>query len=216
MRPNPFLPPERQRQPSQHQHQLQNQQQSPTPPALDLPRPLPWDLLYATASPRQLPTHSKPSPTHKPYRSTVGGSGAVVTRDSDQEREREEDTGKDRGRETPPPPIHSCSFARSGSLYAPISYTTFRDTDLHTTMQIPTPHAVEGFAPGIPTAGLSSGVNQYGGYSTPRSKPSSVWVCRLYYNHNHNYNCNHCPRILTMGNDTSWTRRSRKRLGRRG
>jgi len=102
MRPNPFLPPERQRQPSQHQHQLQNQQQSPTPPALDLPRPLPWDLLYATASPRQLPTHSKPSPTHKPYRSTVGGSGAVVTRDSDQEREREEDTGKGRGRETPP------------------------------------------------------------------------------------------------------------------
>jgi len=34
-------------------------------------------------------------------------------------------------------------------------------------MWIPAPHAIEGHAPGIPIAGPLSGVNQYGGYSTP-------------------------------------------------
>ena len=49
---------------------------------------------------------------------------------------------------------------------------TFRGQDLHMTMRIP-PHAIQGYAPGIKTAGPSSGVNQYGGYLTPQSRPSS-------------------------------------------
>lgn len=31
----------------------------------------------------------------------------------------------------------------------------------------PMPHAIEGYAPGIPTVGPLSGFDQYGGYSTP-------------------------------------------------
>jgi len=31
----------------------------------------------------------------------------------------------------------------------------------------PAPHGIESYAPGIPTAGPSSGFNQYGGYSMP-------------------------------------------------
>jgi len=83
--------------------------------------------------------------------------------------ESERDKGKGKGRENSPRPRNSTSVARSGSPYTPISY---RDEDLHTTMQIPAPHAIEGYAPGIPTAGPSSG-DQYGGYSTARSRPSS-------------------------------------------
>ena len=37
---------------------------------------------------------------------------------------------------------------------------------LHMTMWIPAPHAIEGYAPGIPTAGALSGFNQYSEYST--------------------------------------------------
>jgi len=39
----------------------------------------------------------------------------------------------------------------------------FKDEDLHTAMWIPALHMIEGYAPGIPSAGPSSS----GGYSTP-------------------------------------------------
>jgi hypothetical protein len=54
-----------------------------------------------------------------------------------------------------------------------LSYTTFRDEDPHTRMQIPAPHTIEGYAPGISTAGPSSGVNQYGGI---RAAAEAVFV----------------------------------------
>jgi len=54
-----------------------------------------------------------------------------------------------------------------------LSYATFRDEDLYTVIRIRAPHSIEAYAPGIPTAGPSSGVNQYGGYLTPQSRPSS-------------------------------------------
>ena len=61
----------------------------------------------------------------------VGGSGAVVSKES--EGEREQDQGK--GNENAP---------LTGSPYAlPISYVTFRDHDLHTAMQIPGPISME-------------------------------------------------------------------------
>jgi len=43
----------------------------------------------------------------------------------------------------------------------------FKDEDLHTAMWIPALHMIEGYAPGIPSAGPSSRFNQCGGYSTP-------------------------------------------------
>jgi hypothetical protein len=124
----------------------------------------------------------------------VGGSGAVVTKEPESEREkgprnssssvsrsrspytpisyrdedREKEQDKGKARDNSPRPRNSTSVARSGT---PISY---RDEDLLTTMRIPAPHAIEGYAPGIPTAGPSSGVNHFGGgYSTPRSRPTS-------------------------------------------
>jgi len=106
-------------------------------------------------------TYAQAIPVH------VGGSGTVVTKDS--EREREQDKGKAR-ENSPRPRNSSSSVSRSGSPYVPISY---RDEDLLTTMRIPAPHAIEGYAPGIPTAGPSSGDNHFGGCSTPRSRPSS-------------------------------------------
>jgi hypothetical protein len=94
----------------------------------------------------------------------VGGLGAVIATET----ERSTDKGKAEENTT-----NSSLVARSASPYVPISYATFKAEDLHTTMRIPAPHAIEGYAPGIPTAGPSSGFNQYGWYSTPRSWPSS-------------------------------------------
>ena len=97
----------------------------------------------------------------------MGGSGALVSKGA--EREKEKDEGKEKENAST-----SSSVVPSGSPYAPISYAMFKDEDLHTTMRIPAPHAIEGYAPGIPTAGPSTGgFDQYGGYSTPRSRPSS-------------------------------------------
>ena len=58
---------------------------------------------------------------------------------------------------------------RSGSPYAPISYATFRGEDLHTTLRIPVPHAIEGYGRGYRLRGRHRGVNQYERYSTSRS-----------------------------------------------
>ena len=43
---------------------------------------------------------------------------------------------------------HCCSDHPS-SLFQSILYAMFKDEDLHTTMRIPAPHAIEGYAPGI-------------------------------------------------------------------
>ena len=93
----------------------------------------------------------------------MGGLGAVVSK------ELERATNKGKAKD----PSTNSSVARSGSPYLPISYAMFRDEYLHATMRIPAPHAIEGHAPGIPTAGPSSGFNQYGWYSTPQSRPPS-------------------------------------------
>jgi hypothetical protein len=153
-------------------------------------------IRYSLATPAtytlETVTYAQAIPLH------VGGSGAVVTKEPESEREkgprnssssvsrsrspytpvsyrdedREKEQDKGKARDNSPRPRNSTSsVARSGSPYTPISY---RDEDLHTTMRIPAPHAIEGYAPGIPTAGPSSGINHFGGgYSTPRSRPSS-------------------------------------------
>ena len=43
----------------------------------------------------------------------------------------------------------------------PILYAMFKDEDLHMIMWIPALHVIEGYAPGIPTAGPLSRLNQY-------------------------------------------------------
>ena len=142
----------------------------PTRPALVFslatPQPSSPDLPYITASPQytlESASHAQAIPLH------VDSSGAIVT----EETKRPTDKGKAKEDDKFP------SVARSGSLYAlPVLYATFRDEDLHTTTRIPAPHAIEGYVLGIPTAGSSSGVNQYGGYSTLRSRPCS-WVGML-------------------------------------
>jgi len=95
----------------------------------------------------------------------------VVSEDAEKEQE------KDKGKEQEDA-LTSSSVVPTGSPYAPILYATFnamfKDEDLHTTMQIPAPHAIEGYAPEIPIAGPSTGrFSQYSGYPTPRSRPSS-------------------------------------------
>jgi len=84
----------------------------------------------------------------------VGGSGAMVTKETERSTDKGKATEDDK-----------FLLGRS-SAYAPISYAMLKDEDLHTTMWIPVPHPVEGYASGIPTPGWSSGFNQYGGHST--------------------------------------------------
>jgi hypothetical protein len=153
----------------------------------------------ATVSPYQPVTRSKPPLRHESYRSTLGGSDAVVTKESEAEREKDKGKSKENGSRQQNFPLLLEMRARTHLL----SYATFRDEDLHTTMPISAPHSIEAYAPEIPTAGPSSGVNHYGGYRCRGRGHLLVWVCSFCHNYNHNYNCNHSPQIWTMGNDTS-------------
>ena len=88
----------------------------------------------------------------------VGGSGAVVTKET----ERSMDNGKAKEDDTFP-----LGCLKQGPIRAHLVCDVLKDEDPHMTMWIPAPHTIEGYAPGIRTAGPSSGVNQYGRYSTP-------------------------------------------------
>jgi len=174
-------------------------QQSPTRPALDLPLAtlqLPRDLPFATASLHQLPTHSKPSPM-RAYAQPIPLTWAVPVPWL---------LNKQRGQRTrakPKTTTNSPSVAQSGSPYAVISYAMFKDEDLHMIMWIPALHVIEGYAPGIPTAGPSSRLNQYCGYST---LVEAVFGCgyAAAAASTATYSLQH---ILMMGNEAGQTRK---------
>ena len=107
------------------------------------------------------------------------------------------------------PQKHSSSVARSRSPYALLSYTTFRDEDLHTTMRTPMQHAIEGHAPGISTAKPSSGVNQYGGIRRRGRGHIRGWVCLCCSLH---HNCE--VKIEVMENPRFMSEARRKELER--
>jgi len=67
---------------------------------------------------------------------------------------------------------HSPLIAR-GSPYASISYAMFEGEDLHMAMWIPAPHAIEGYASGIPIAGPLLGGQSVRRVFDAQSTPSS-------------------------------------------
>jgi hypothetical protein len=145
-------------------HHQQSPTRSPLVLSLATPQPPPP---YATSSPHQPPTHSKPSPMRKSYRSIL-----TVLVPWSLKKQRGQRTRAKRKKTSNFPP----AGARTHHLFR--TYARFRDEDLRMMMRIPAPHEIEGYAPGIPAAGPSSGVNQSGEYSTPRSRPCS-WVGML-------------------------------------
>ena len=97
--------------------------------------------------------HTKPSPIRKPYRSTWAIPAPWSLKKQRGQRTRSKSQRDDK---------FSPSVTRSGSPERGPSRMRCSKTKIYTrTMRIPPPHAIEGYAPGIPTAGPSSGFSRY-------------------------------------------------------